>query len=311
MGAVLPAPVSTRPIRVAAPFALHNIELTNHCPMRCVMCPRTHQMTRSLGFMDEALFRDVIDQLLTANPAVAAPGRGPWLHHFGESLMHPHFDALIAHCRARGIGARLSLNPLMLTDAVAARLLDAGPELLYLSLDGHDDRSFEAIRGKARAYRPSHRNLLRFLERKVRTGADVRVHVSIIDFALNADSIARMQDYWRDQPGVDAVLIKPFTTWAGDVEAINALAGPTASPAAVQAAAPRPARCRIPWTRLSVTWDGDVVPCCFDYNKTYVLGSVRQQRLIDIWNGEPMQRLRAELMSGVITNGLCRNCTEV
>ena len=42
---------------VGYPFGLHNIELTNRCPMRCVMCARTHGMTRAQGNMGFALFR--------------------------------------------------------------------------------------------------------------------------------------------------------------------------------------------------------------------------------------------------------------
>jgi MoaA/NifB/PqqE/SkfB family radical SAM enzyme len=32
------------PAFVNTPYHLHNIELTNHCPMSCCMCPRPHHM---------------------------------------------------------------------------------------------------------------------------------------------------------------------------------------------------------------------------------------------------------------------------
>jgi hypothetical protein len=40
----------------AHPFSIANIELTNRCPMRCVMCPRTHRMGRPQGYMNFDVF---------------------------------------------------------------------------------------------------------------------------------------------------------------------------------------------------------------------------------------------------------------
>ena len=41
------------------------VELTNHCPMRCEMCPRTHRMTRPLGYMDREIYVRVIEQAIS------------------------------------------------------------------------------------------------------------------------------------------------------------------------------------------------------------------------------------------------------
>ena len=53
-----------------------NLELTNHCNLRCTICPVNTTMRRPKGFMDPALFRRIIDEshaeatrLLTAHRA--------------------------------------------------------------------------------------------------------------------------------------------------------------------------------------------------------------------------------------------------
>ncbi len=64
----------------------------------------------------------------------------------------------------------------------------------------------------------------------------------------------------------------------------------------------------MPWERMTVAWDGTVVPCCFDYDLKYVLGHLRRESLLDIWNGSRLSRLREEFVANKVTNPLCKNC---
>lgn len=286
------------------PFAILNFELTNRCPFRCVMCARTNNMTREEGLMDFGLFTSAIEEYLEINPDGASTDV-LWLHGFGESLVHPEFDRFITFAAKRGLRPSLSINPLMLRPPIARRLLAARPTLLYLCMDGHDDASFEAIRGVANAYDKSKEQLLAFLELKAELSPSTVLHLSMVDFPLNAQSIQRTQDEWRRLSGIDHFLAKGFSTWDGnapDVEAlvtmpVRKLSGPVT--------------CDFPWKRMTVTWDGDVTPCCFDFDKRYVLGNIRQDSLASIWNGAPMRALRREFASGKVTNPLCRNCSNL
>lgn len=291
----------TIPIRSVGSFTILNFELTNRCPFRCVMCARTNNMTREEGLMDFALFKRAIDEYSQLNPA-GASAEVLWLHGFGESLVHPEFDRFIAYAAERGMRPSLSINPLLLKPPIARRLLEARPALLYVCMDGHDDASFEAIRGVANAYGKSKEHLLAFLELKAEISPGTEIQLSMVDFPLNAESIRLTQDEWKQLPGVDQFLAKEFTAWEGnapDVEALvsmplRKLTGPVV--------------CDFPWKRMTITWDGDVTPCCFDFDKRYVLGNIGQSSLAEIWHGEPMQALRAEFESGRVTNPLCRNC---
>ena len=138
------------PLIVRSPYLLHAIELTNHCPMSCIMCPRPRHMTRTLGFMDMKLFKSVIDQFVADNPDIVVPGKG-WqgtcLHHFGESLLHPTFDEAIAYAQGKGLDVCISFNPVMLTPEKAHRLFKAKPAVLFAMVDGFDETSFAKIPG--------------------------------------------------------------------------------------------------------------------------------------------------------------------
>ena len=290
------------------PVGVFNIELTNRCPMRCVMCPRTTSMQRGQGVMDFGLFRRVVDELVRVNPAYIR-GHPVWLHHFGESLLHPEVGAFLGYAVERGIHACLSLNPLLLTETIAERVLGARPRLLYVSLDGHDEESFARIRGVRNAYRTSRRRFLRFLEIKQRMGVDTEVVLSMIDFGLNRASIEIARSHWERVEGVDRFLVKAFTRWDGSAAAVNAL-----SPAAVEDARQTraaPVACAFPWERMTVLWDGTVVPCCNDYDGKLPLGDLREATLEEVWNGPRMRALRGEFLGNVVRNPLCRECDKL
>ena len=285
------------------PFSIFNIELTNHCIMNCVMCPRTNNMTRERGYISLDLYKKAVDELLECNPGLIDTDI-LWLHHFGESLLHPEFGVCIRYASDKNIRTGLSINPIMLNDETIDTLLSARPHTLYISLDGHDDESFYRIRGMKNAYGPSRERLIAFLRKKIESKSKAVIVLSMIDFDLNTRSIELTRRYWESMPGIDQFLPKSFTTWDGSATDVNCLLG-TGKPPLVDKSS---VRCTWPWERMTIVWDGDVVPCCFDYDKKYVLGNIKESRLIDIWNGEKIQQLRNEFISNSVRNPLCVNC---
>ena len=300
-------PPSQRSPRAAHPFGIYNIELTNRCPMKCVMCPRTKNMTRPQGFMEYELYKRAIDELVSNNREYI-DNRLVWLHHFGESLLHPRFGDCIAYASSKGVRAALSINPIMLKDDVIDELLKSKPYLLCMSLDGHDNESFYRIRGVKRSYIVSHDRLIAFLGRKVKSNSRIQVMVSMIDFDMNEESIKAQESYWKNVAGVDQFLCKDFSTWDGAAGDINALARDGRSVGAVDASA---VACTLPWEVMTVTWNGDVVPCCYDYDAKIVLGNMSRQSLSEIWNGEKLQSIRKEFIANRVTNPLCKKCEKL
>jgi radical SAM protein with 4Fe4S-binding SPASM domain len=260
-------------------------------------------MTRKHGYIDFGLYKKAIDELIECNPGFK-DNEILWLHHFGESLLHPDFGRCIAYASRSGIRTGLSVNPIMLKEAVIDELLAAEPYVIYASLDGHDDASFYKIRGLDTAYGISKERLMDFLQKKIRDRRKTIVVLSMIDFELNRESISLTRNYWESVRGIDLFLAKSFTTWDGSAEDVNAYShyspGLTAVKSEVQ--------CTMPWERMTLTWDGSVLPCCFDFDGKYVLGNIREETLADVWNGDKMRLLREEFRSNRVTNSLCKNC---
>jgi radical SAM protein with 4Fe4S-binding SPASM domain len=244
------------------------------------------------------VFRKIIDEQVTANPKYTGE---VWLHHFGESTQHPQFSEMMAYASSKGVNAGLSVNPVMLTPSVGRALLEAKPRVLTISLDGHDDASFEKIRGLPNIYEKSKQRLLEFLALKREMGSSTHIRLSMINFSLNGDSIGKLADEWRSTPGIDEFCAKPFAVWDGSVAAVNAFSNRKFEKR-------KKVTCEFPFTKMSIAWNGNVVPCCNDYNEKYVLGNVTEQPLSEIWNGEPMRRLRREFLDNKVSNNLCRKC---
>lgn len=269
------------------------------------MCPRTFEMTREQGFMDFNIFKKIIDELIEVNPVYAQKNE-VWCHHFGESLMHPEFDKFIKYAVDKKVNVQLSLNPLLLTRENAIKMINANPSLLYFSLDGHNDDSFLRIRGLKKGYDKSKENIINFLDLKEREKSETKIVLSMIDFKENEDSINKAKAYWGKIKGIDKILIKKFVYWDGNVEEINQLETNSAGISDKSLVT-----CHIPWNTMTVLWNGDIVPCCFDYNGRYVLGNAKDSTLSDIWNNDKMIKLRKEFIENNVLNPLCRNCKQL
>lgn len=66
--------------------------------------------------------------------------------------------------------------------------------------------------------------------------------------------------------------------------------------------------CTYPSTRLVVASTGLVYPCCIDLHEEMPVGDVSVQSLLEIWEGEPMRRLRSELTAGKLESAACKGC---
>ena len=64
------------------------------------------------------------------------------------------------------------------------------------------------------------------------------------------------------------------------------------------------------WQGCVITWDGIVVPCCFDKDATHRLGNLKEQKYAQLWKGEGYQQFRRSLLQSRSEIDICKNCTE-
>ncbi len=67
--------------------------------------------------------------------------------------------------------------------------------------------------------------------------------------------------------------------------------------------------CQYPSVRLLATASGLALPCCVDWRQEMVVGNFKEQSILEIWNGDKLRNLRAELRRNEFKSAICQNCT--
>jgi MoaA/NifB/PqqE/SkfB family radical SAM enzyme len=302
------------------------LEPTSACNLKCIHCPTGIGSTRPRGFMDFELARRLLDEAAEFRPLV-------YFHLGGESLMHPRLADMIRHASTAGLPTALFTNATLLDRARGEALLGAGLRWLGFSMDGLDRESYERVR-KGGKFERVIENLFEFLRLKRERGSTTPyTYVSTVDLDGSASSPAGADLASRLRAaGLDHLEVVQPHTWAGLALSATATATATATgnsqsgalppnprqgrsspldpPVTGESLAParktessevpnepRPARCPAPWSGLAILWDGTAVPCCLDLEGRLPVGSVRDLTLAQVWNGDPLRRLRQAFAS--------------
>lgn len=272
---------------------MRQIELTNICPMDCIMCVRK-KMSRPLGFMDEALFKSIVGQINGINTHII-------LHHFGESLFHPLLYNLLSYLKKTKIKSILSANPTELSQEKIEAVCRGGLSELILSIDGATQETYKSIRGEHADLGLAENNILALIKFKGKFKFKYpKLTIQMIRMTKNEDEIPLFKKKWAIS-GINQVYIKDFYIWSCSPQGIKDLSPDKA----LQASFP----CSCPWQDMVILWDGRVVPCCNDFDGLYVLGDAAQKTLQEIWNDQPMLVLREQHRNNKLGESiLCKEC---
>lgn len=270
------------------------LELTNYCNLSCPLCPHS-TMQRPIGYMKPELFRRIIDQ---AVPELEFA----YVHHLGESLFHPRVGDLIAYGTRAGVAMGLSTNANFLSEKKTAAILASGLRFLVVSLDAVSTESYQHMR-KGGDFAKTVRNVERFLERVAMQQSPLDVAVQMIVAKHNEHEIEAFARRWPKH-----VVFKQARDWAGQVP-LEQLRSKRAQATPTAWRDPNTPPCRMPFTELTVLFDGRVVPCANVFEPINVLGNLCRDTLAAVWNGAPVRQLRAaHLHKNASRVPICQNC---
>ena len=66
--------------------------------------------------------------------------------------------------------------------------------------------------------------------------------------------------------------------------------------------------CKRLFKQAYILYNGDMVLCCADWERTTILGNVREKSIEDVWNGEKALSIRRKFLSGDTKGLLCHSC---
>jgi MoaA/NifB/PqqE/SkfB family radical SAM enzyme len=116
------------------------IEPTNRCNLECRTCLR-NVWSEPLGQMSSATFTRIIQGLRSFSPPPTVFFGG-----LGEPLAHPDIVEMVGQIKALGSPVELITNGTLLTKERSRQLIDAGLDMLWVSLDGATPESYADVR---------------------------------------------------------------------------------------------------------------------------------------------------------------------
>lgn len=273
------------------------IENTNYCNAKCIMCPHS-KMKRNKGTMSLELYKHIIDACIVLGiQRIQITG-------VGETLLDPLLFERIRYAKKAGIQeVNIFSNASLLTPQKQEMLLTSGVDLVFLSVDGFDSKSYEDIR-RGLSFEDVKENVLSLL-RKKEAGGNKKPFIVIGGLRVKNNMSAYLKsDFYKEVSKLsDSVWIgeeENMHDWSGSVGEIRFNRVPWYN---------QP--CRRLWDTLSILWDGKVSLCCIDYEGTVNLGNIEKQSIMEIWNSREIKELRNyHLNANFEKIDLCKNCFE-
>lgn len=279
------------------------IEPTNICNYRCVHCVHDGTLTRKPGYLDVELYKQRIDEIehLRLHSKIQFTG-------VGEPVLHPRWDEIIRYASDKGFFTLMNSNASLMTPKNCDRLVASGLDYLHVSIDGLTKTTYESIRLGGN-FELVIKNLFNIFEARHKAkGYHLAVVLGIIDQERNRGELERFLAFFDDWPFHHVVSGELFNHM-GTIEEANAAYSK-------QQSAPCESYpvCNTPWDLLSVNCDGMAVGCNYDFDNRFVVGNLREQSFLEIWNSERMQTFRRAVLEHdyeCIENkgSMCSECT--
>ena len=186
------------------------VELTTRCNLRCPMCLKCVKGSCiDEGDMPLALFKKLVPSLAHTRFLV--------LNGIGEPLLHPDLEEIIAIARAAmPSDGRIGFqsNGLLLHQARALHLLEAGLDTLCLSLDHLHARHGDRPRSEGHQLIPVEKAITNLLDARKITGRDVRIGIEAV---LQKDTLHQLPELvdWAHRHDVDYIIASHLFSYDG------------------------------------------------------------------------------------------------
>lgn len=297
-----------KPIQWGVPFSI-SIEPTTACNLRCPECPSgLRAFTRPTGNLRSDFFRRSIDDLYRDLAFLI-------FYFQGEPYINPDFLDMVQYASQRGIYTITSTNGHFLSEENARKTIESGLDRLIISVDGTTQEVYEQYRksGKLEVVLQGAKNVVKW-KKQLQSKTP---HI-IFQFLVVRPNEHQIPEIYRlaEEIGIDEVKLK--TAQIYDYEPGNPLIPTLDQYSRYRQQADGTYRiknrllnhCWKLWHACVITWDGMVVPCCFDKDAQYRLGNLQERSLREVWQDDAYRAFRKKLMQGRDKIDICTNCTE-
>ncbi|MCW3092260.1 MAG: radical protein [Chitinophagaceae bacterium] len=298
-----------KPIQWGYPISI-SFEPTTSCNLRCPECPSgLRAFTRPTGMLKKDFFRQTIDDIHKDILYLI-------FYFQGEPFLNREFLDMVKYAADKKIYTATSTNAHYLTDEVAKKTVESGLDRLIISIDGTTQDVYQQYRvgGNLNKVIEGAKNIVKWkkeLKSKtpfvffqflvVKPNEHQIEDIKKLAKEIGVDEVrfktAQVYDYENDPNNLIPVNEK-YSRYKKDKQgnyiAKNKLAN----------------HCWKLHHANVITWDGLVVPCCFDKDATHQLGNLKMQSFKEVWHNDNYKQFRKELMTSRKNIDICANCSE-
>ena len=290
------------------PFSL-SIEPTTACNLGCPECPSgLKQFTRPTGKLDLELHKKM---LLQVKKHVF------YINYYfqGEPFLHPQFLELIKEAKKAKIYTATSTNAHFITKEKATEIVKSGLDRLIISIDGLTQETYEQYRVHGQLEKVIEGSKFLVDAKKEQKSRTPHLIFQFLAVKPNEHEIPAVFSLANDL-GVDEVRIK--TAQFYEYEHGNPLM-PTnekysrykrTSSGNYKLKGDPGNHCWRMWSGSVLTWDGKVVPCCFDKDAQHAMGTLKEKSFQEIWRSPSYQNFRQAILTNRKGIDICSNCSE-
>jgi radical SAM protein with 4Fe4S-binding SPASM domain len=298
-----------RPVMWGIPLAI-SVEPTTACNLGCPECPSgLKSFTRPTGKIEVEKFQQYIDQLSKHLTYLS-------FYFQGEPYLNKGFLDMVAYASNLGIYTATSTNAHFLHDENAKKTIESGLDRLIISIDGVKQSSYEQYRrgGELEKVIEGTKRILYWRKKLksktpyvvfqflvVRNNESEIEHVKELGKSIGVDDVwlktAQINDYEHD-PNQLIPHHNKYSRYtkskSGQITPKNKLAN----------------HCWKMWNSNVVTWDGKIIPCCFDKDAQHQMGNLNLDSMASVWKSKNYDEFRKELMQSRKNIDICSNCSE-
>lgn len=298
-----------KPVQWGIPMSI-SFEPTTSCNLRCPECPSgLRAFTRPTGMLENNFFRQTIDDIYKDILYLI-------FYFQGEPYLNKNFLEMVTYASSRGIYTATSTNAHYLTDEVARKTVESGLDRLIISIDGTTPEVYKQYRvgGNLDKVIEGAKNIVKWkkeLKSKtpfvffqflvVKPNEHQVEDIKKLATEVGVDEVrfktAQVYDYEND-PNQLIPVNEKYSRYTKNKDGRHVAKNKLAN------------HCWKLWQANVITWDGLVVPCCFDKDANHKLGNLKNQSFKEIWKNDNYKKFRKELMSSRKNIDICANCSE-
>ena len=300
--------ITKRNFHLGMPSTL-SIEPTTACNLGCPECPSgLKQFSLPTGKLDLDFHERMLSQIKSSVFYIN--------YYFqGEPFLHPDFLTLITQAKKSKIYTSTSTNGHFIDQKKADEIVSSGLDRLIISIDGLTHKTYEQYRVNGKLNKVVEASKLLVDSKNKMSSKTPHLIFQFLAVKPNEHEIPSVFDLAKEI-GIDEVRIK--TAQLYDYKNGNRLMPDHAKysryikrkDGTFKLKGHQGNHCWRMWSGSVFTWDGGVVPCCFDKDASHILGSLQDKPFKEIWNAEKYREFRQSILKSRGQIDICKNCSE-